>query len=417
MRIGIIGAGISGLGAASLLCPYHDVVVLEASDRIGGHSRTVDVSGHDGTIPIDTGFIVYNEKNYPLFTRLLAHLGIQTISSNMSFGVTVGNGWLEYGTDRLADIWAQKTNIFRWKFWQMLVDILRFNRQARMYLTANSSVTLGNCLDELQLGEWVRDNYLLAMGGAIWSTPLADILAFPAASFIRFFDNHGLLSVSDHPKWRTIWGGSRRYVDRLIAPFRDRIYTHWPVQSVRRSDVGWCIGDGNSGVIEVDAVVFACHAPTVVSVLDPRCTRQIGILSAFKTQANRAVLHRDSAVMPQRKRAWSSWVYSRGTRQAFPTSVSLSYWMNRLQSLPTSTDWFVTLNPNCIIIDEKIVDVTTFFHPIFDQAAVDMQSEISGIQGVDNLWFSGAYTGYGFHEDGLRSGVRVAQGLGVSLPW
>ena len=266
-KIAIIGTGISGLGAASLLHPYHDITIYEKNGYIGGHSRTVNVETPDGQVPVDTGFIVFNYRNYPLLTQLFSHLNVPVTQSDMSFGASINDGWLEYGSKHPLNLFAQKRNLFRPAFWGMIFDILKFNKQAKSYLDKDPSITLGQCLEELDLGTWFRDYFLLAMGGAIWSTPLSQMLLFPAHSFIRFFDNHGLLTINDHPQWYTVVGGSKEYVKRLIVPFENRIRLNTGIQSVVRAEDGVLVTDRHGAVERYDQVVFSCHADQVLTML------------------------------------------------------------------------------------------------------------------------------------------------------
>lgn len=416
-RIAIIGTGVSGLGAAYLLHRDHDITVFEQAGRCGGHSRTVNVDTPDGPEPVDTGFIVFNTRNYPHLTGLFSHLNIEAAPSSMSFGVTIDNGWLEYGAERLGGMFAQRRNLFRGRYLRMLRDILRFNREAKRYLTADPALTLGQCLEEMRLGPWFRDYYLLAMGGAIWSAPPEQMLAFPAQSFIRFFDNHGLLTVNDQPRWQTVRGGSRVYVERITQGFRDRIRLNCGVVSVTRSGDGVSLRDVHGETHHFDAVVMACHAPQALAMIDEPSQREAEILSAFRTQPNRAVLHGDTRFMPRRRAVWASWVYHSAERRDKSGQISLSYWMNNLQPLATSQPLFVTLNPAREPDPALVYYRHDFAHPVFDAAAIRAQAEMAEIQGKDRLWFAGAWLRHGFHEDGLLSAVNVARGFGVEPPW
>jgi predicted NAD/FAD-binding protein len=418
-KIAIIGTGISGLGAASLLHPHHDITVYEKNSYVGGHSRTVTVPGEAGDIPVDTGFIVFNNRNYPLLTRLFAHLEVPVARSDMSFGVSVAGGWLEYGTRTAGGLIAQKRNLIRPAFWRMLRDILTFNSKARTYLEADPDVTLGDCLDELGMGRWFRDYYLLAMGGAIWSTPVEDMLDFPAQSFIRFFDNHGLLTVNDHPEWSTVKGGSREYVRRLIAPFEKNIRLDCGVNAVQREEAGGgvIISDSREEMARYDEVVFACHADQALRLMADATGQERDILSAFRYQPNRAVLHGDTRFLPSRRAAWSSWVYLSDERADTSPAVSLSYWMNNLQPLPTDQTLIVTLNPGREPDPAQVYDDFLFDHPVFDAAALRAQKAMPTLQGRDRYRFCGAWLRYGFHEDALASAVAMAEDMGIQPSW
>jgi predicted NAD/FAD-binding protein len=416
-NIAIIGTGISGLGAAYLLHPHHAITVYEKGGYVGGHSRTMEVSTDDGVVPVDTGFIVFNYRNYPLLTGLFSHLQVPVSKSDMSFGVSIRNGWMEYGTQQLQYMFAQKRNLLRPAFWRMLSDIMRFNAKAKTYLESDPTLTLGECLDELGMGQWFRDYYLLAMGGAIWSTPLAQMLNFPAATLIRFFDNHGLLTVNDQPTWHTVAGGSREYVQRLSAGFADRIRLNCGVSKVVREQDGVRVIDVQGREQQYDEVVFACHADQALSMIVAPHTDEQRLLSAFSYQPNRVVLHRDSSFMPKRKKAWSSWVYLSEEYADQSPHVSLTYWMNNLQPLATRQPIFVMLNPSREPDSALVYDDHWFEHPVFDEAAIRAQAAFPAIQGKDRLWFCGAYQRYGFHEDGLASAVSMAQLMGITPPW
>ena len=416
-RIAIIGSGISGLGAASLLHPHHDIVVYEKNPYVGGHSRTVDVRTQDGIIPVDTGFIVFNNRNYPLLTRMFEHLQVPVVKSDMSFGASIQQGWLEYGTRHLHYMFAQRRNFFRPSYWRMIADILKFNKSAKSFLDRSPSITLGECLDELGTGRWFRDYFLLAMGGAIWSMPLEQMLKFPASTFIRFFDNHGLLTVNDQPQWHTVEGGSREYVTRLIDPFKDHIRLATGARHVIRNETHVAVIDEHGNKDLFHDVVFACHADQALSMIEQPSPAEQSILSAFRYQPNRVVLHSDISFMPKRKSAWASWVYLSDQQKDESPKVSLSYWMNNLQPLKTSQPLIVTLNPGREPRQDLVHDEYWFEHPVFDEAAIRHQSDIRHIQGQDRLWFCGAYQRYGFHEDGLGSAVAMAKLMGIEPTW
>lgn len=419
--IAIIGSGISGLGCAYLLHPSYDITVYEKNGTPGGHSRTVDVDTPEGLVPVDTGFIVFNRRNYPLLSALFDHLKVPIAKSDMSFGVSIRTSeqkaWLEYGTSHLFSLFAQKRNLARPAYWHMLSDILRFNREAKRYLDAPPGLSLGACLDEMGLGEWFKRYYLLAMGGAIWSTPLEQMLAFPAASFLRFFENHGLLTVRDQPQWHTVQGGSRSYVTRLTEGFKDRIALNRAVSRITRHDGYVSVTDQYGTETRYDQVILACHADQALALIDNPTPKEHAILKCFRTQPNRAVLHRDPRLMPRNRAAWSSWVYLSEEREDRSPSVSLTYWMNHLQPLATSTPLFVTLNPSREPDPALLYDEHWFAHPQFDAQAITAQASLAQLQGTDRLWFCGAWQRYGFHEDGLASAVTVATALGAPLPW
>lgn len=416
-RIAIIGTGISGMSAASILNPQHEITVYEKNDSIGGHSRTVNVTTSDGVVPVDTGFIVFNKRNYPLLTKLFLHYNVPIAKSDMSFGASIEGGWLEYGTQNLRNVLAQKRNLIKPQFWGMIRDILRFNKQAKGYLEKDPSISLADCLDALEMGDWYRKYFLLPMGACIWSTPLAQMLDFPASSFLRFFENHGLLSVNDRPQWYTVQGGSKEYVARLTAPFQERIKLNCGITKVERVAAGVMVCDTQGGSVLFDQVVFACHADQALSMLQNPTGDESRILSKFSYQTNRMVLHSDVSFMPKNKGAWSSWVYLSDAKTDDKPNVSLSYWMNNLQPLSTRIPMIVTLNPSREPVKELVHDETNFEHPLFDEAAIRAQAEIPTIQGINRLWFCGAYQRYGFHEDGLGSAVAMAKQMGVEPVW
>lgn len=404
------------MAAAYLLHNKHEITVFEKENYIGGHSRTIDVTVPEGSIAVDTGFIVFNYKNYPLLTGLFNHLDVPVVKSNMSFAASIDNGWLEYGTKSTAAMFAQKKNLVRPAFWQMIQDILHFNKHAKNYLDKDSEKTLGECMDELGMGEWFKHYFMLAIGGAIWSTGIKDMLNFPASSFIRFFDNHGLLSVNGQPQWHTVSGGSREYVNRLTAPFLDKIRLNSHVTSVRRGENGVEItANGQSETF--DQVIFACHTDQAISILDTPNQSETDILRAIDYTKNTIIVHSDESFMPKRKSAWASWVYLCEGREDQKDNVSLSYWMNSLQPLATKTPILVTLNPSRRPKEELIHNEHMFEHPLFNEAAMRAQQKIETMQGIDNIWYVGAWQRYGFHEDGMMSAVNVAKKLGAELPW
>ena len=409
-KIAVIGAGIAGLSAAWMLRDRHDVVLFEAEARPGGHADTQTVMVDGATINVDTGFIVYNTRNYPNLTALFAELGVETQASDMSFGVSLGGGRLEYGGGNLAQLFAQPANALRPRFWSMIRDLLRFYREAPKLLDSTGAETLGEYLDRNGYGIAFAEDHLLPMGAAIWSGSLSGMREFPARAFVRFFVNHGLLSLSDRPAWRTVTGGSRCYVARLVRDLPDMRLAR-PVQTVERGASGVTVTFAG-GQQDFDQVVFACHADQALALLAAPTAGETAVLGAFRFQDNVAVLHTDDRVMPKRKRAWSAWNYSDTTQDG---PVCLTYWMNQLQSLPGTIPILVTLNPAAA--PEGILRQITYRHPQFDTAALDAQKQLDTIQGRDRAWFAGAWTGWGFHEDGIASAVRIAAALGSAPVW
>ncbi len=417
MKIAVIGTGITGMAAAWLLHRDHEITVFEQNGYVGGHSNTVDAPGRDGAvIPVDTGFIVYNEVTYPNLVRLFAHLSVPTRPSNMSFAVSIDGGRLEYSGNNLATLFAQRRNLLRPAHYAMLRDILRFYKEAPSLLeTAGNDLSLGDYLADGRYGHGFIYDHLLPMGAAIWSASMQEILAFPARSFVRFFHNHGLMKVSDRPQWRTVTGGSRQYVERLTWGFADRIHRGRAAVSVRRDTTGAIVGDSSGTAERFDQVVIATHADQALAMLDDPSAEERRVLGAFRYTKNRAVLHADPTLMPRRKRAWAAWNYL--SNSTGDSDVSVTYWMNALQGIGPTTPLFVSLNP----LSEPAPDLThrsfDYDHPVFDGKAVAMQSDIGGIQGVQRTWFGGAYCGYGFHEDGLSAGLAIAEALGAQRPW
>lgn len=416
-NIGIIGTGISGLGIAYLLYPHHNIKIYEQNNYIGGHSRTIDVHTPDGKVGVDTGFIVFNKSNYPLLSSLFAHLNVPVEKSDMSFGASIDNGWLEYGTMNMKNIFVQKSNIFNLKFLGMIKDILKFNKNAYAYLECDPAITLKNCLEELQLGQWFQKYYLLAMGGAIWSTPISSMLEFPAKTFIRFFKNHGLLTMNNHPQWYTVKNGSREYIKCLTEKFSDNILLNRGVTKVVRNDDKVTVYDDKGHIEHYDEIIFACHADQVLKIIENPSQEELSILSNFTYQPNRIVVHSDTSFMPNRKGAWASWVYLSDNQDDHNSHISLSYWMNNLQALKTHTPIIATLNPTRDPLQNLIYDEYWFEHPVFDSGAIKSQEKINDIQGKNRFWFCGAYQRYGFHEDGLWSAVNIAEKMGIKPSW
>jgi uncharacterized protein len=415
-RIAIIGSGISGLGAAYLLNPHHEITVYERENRIGGHSRTVTVDYGGRRIDVDTGFIVFNERNYPHLTALFRQLDVPVQPSSMGFAATILNGWLEWGSQTFRGMFAQRRNVLRPAFYRLLRDVMRFNTLALATAEASPDLTLGGLIERLGLGKWFQQYYILPMGGAIWSCPPRSIMDFPAVTFTRFFANHGLLSVRGQPQWYTVSGGSQGYVDRLTRSFIDRIRTNCGAARLIRRDGRVELTDTQGRVEVYDHAILACHGDVAKSLLGDPSDAEDEILSAFRFQDNRAVLHRDRSVMPNRKEAWASWVY-RADGIDDERAISVSYWMNSLQGIDERYPLFVTLNPTMQIPADRIFDEHNFRHPIFDAPAIAAQGRMARIQGNRNTWFCGAYLRHGFHEDGLGSAVDVARRLGVEPPW
>ena len=408
-RIAVIGGGISGLATAYLMAPHHAVTLFETAPRLGGHARTV-MAGLNGDQPVDTGFIVFNYANYPHLTRMFQELDVPVAKSDMSFGASINNGKIEYGLRDLRAVMAQKRNLMRPGFLRMLRDIVRFNAKAEA-LAKDDSTTIGELMSDLQLGDWFQRYYLMPVCGAIWSTPPAEVRAFPARSLVQFFRNHALLSATGQHQWWTVDGGSIEYVSRLERYLRGRgvaIRTGTQVQSVERSETQVIIHSDAGPHEPFDQVVFACHSDQALRLLARPTLQERAALSAIRFQDNQMVLHRDTSQMPHRKAAWSSWVYKADTSKPEP-AIGVTYWMNKLQNIPASDPLFVSLNPSDPVPDQLIYDQKTFRHPVFDVAALAAQKQLMNLQGQNNTWFGGAYTRHGFHEDGFASAARIAR--------
>ncbi len=413
-RIAIVGGGISGMAAAYLLSKQHQVSLFEAEPRMGGHARTV-LAGKNGDQPVDTGFIVFNYVNYPHLTRMFQDLDVPVVKSDMSFGATIDNGAVEYGLRTPAALIGQRRNLARPSFYRMVRDIMRFNGNAER-LAGDDSTTIGELINEMQLGEWFRRYYLMPICGAIWSTPPEEIAHFPAGSLVRFFRNHALLSASGQHQWWTIKGGSTEYVHRLCNQLERQhvtIHSKSPVRAVERLSDGVSVKCEGSPALQFDDVVIACHSDDALKLLVNPTHAEQSALSDLRYQDNQMVLHRDETQMPHRKACWSSWVYKAEGIDQRP-AIGVTYWMNRLQNIPESDPLFVSLNPVSPVRDDAIYDAKTFRHPVFDRAALRAQQSIAQIQGDNNTWFAGAYLRHGFHEDGFASAVRVARALNAS---
>lgn len=416
-KIAVVGSGISGLSAAWLLSKNHDVVLFEKDDRLGGHSNTVSIEDQN----IDTGFIVYNTTNYPNLIAFFDELDVNTQDTDMSFSVSMNAGHIEYAGTSVSALFAQKSNLFKPSYWGMIRDIMRFYREAPDLLKMDDAefLTLGGYLQNGGYGRAFIENHLLPMGAAIWSTPAAEMLNYPAVTFVRFCQNHGLLKISDRPQWRTVTGGSRQYVSKIADMLGNRIRLNSAVSSIHPSDTGVIVECRDGHIQQFDDVVIAAHADQALSMLTSPTKMQEKLLGAFSYEKNLAVLHTDRDFMPKRKSAWASWNYL-GTSGANDSEDQLcvTYWMNRLQGLTSETDYFVTLNPAGTPAEGTVLRTFPYDHPLFDGKAIAAQSMLWNLQGKNNIWFCGSYFGYGFHEDGIQSGLAVAEALGGEMrPW
>ena len=423
LKIAVVGTGIAGMSAAWLLSQRHDVTVYEAADRLGGHTNTLDVPTHDGgSVPVDTGFIIYNELNYPNLVALFDHLGVETRRSDMSFAVSLDNGGLEYGSTNLKAVFAQRRNLLRPRFWSMLRDLQRFYKTAPLTVDeADQTITLGDYLARHGYGTAFKEDHLLPQASAIWSSDIEAIKDYPMASFTRFFANHGLLEIdiNARPQWRTVTGGSRAYIPALTAPYADRIRLNAGVKAIVRTGAGVVVQDMSGYAEPFDHVVIAAHAPQALTMLAEPTAAEREVLGDIRYTPNTAMLHTDVSLMPRRRAAWSAWNYVGHTGGR----GEVTYWMNLLQGLTGPEQYMVSLNPppagsKGAPKPETVISTQHYEHPVFDVAAGLAQRRLWSLQGARNTWFCGAYFGSGFHEDGLQAGLAVAEALGgVKRPW
>ncbi|MET0076708.1 MAG: FAD-dependent oxidoreductase [Candidatus Thiodiazotropha lotti] len=418
-RIGIVGSGIAGLSAAWLLKNRYQVDLYEQNDYVGGHTHTIEVLEGSGMIPIDTGFIVYNEPNYPLLTALLDYLDVETQNNDMSFAVSIDSGSLEYAGDNLKKLFAQRQNLFDFQFLSMIKEIVRFNNQCQNHLhQGDYSISLGDFLDLNGYNHQFRYNYLLPMAAAIWSCPTSTMLSFPFSSFAQFFKNHGLVKLKNRPQWKTLVGGSWQYVKVMANSLGSRIKINQSVTSVRRTSSGVEITTKSGHKESYDALIIASHADQAVALIENPNPLEADCLGKFRYQDNTVYLHTDRGLMPRLRDVWSSWNYIADDElETQERAVSVSYWMNRLQRLKAEKDYFVSLNPLQPPQEEQLIEKMVYQHPVFDHGAMWAQQQLNEIQGKHRIWYCGSYLGYGFHEDALRSSVEVAASLGVEVPW
>ncbi|MEM7214209.1 MAG: FAD-dependent oxidoreductase [Pseudomonadota bacterium] len=418
MKIAVIGSGIAGSSAAWALSNTHDVTVFEKEQRLGGHSATVDVEHKGETIPVDTGFIVYNELNYPLLTRLFEYLDVDTEASKMTFSVSLEDGKLEWCGSKLKGVFAQPSNLLSPGFLQMLRDIFRFNKRARKDLQSGAlcGLTISDYLHKAGFSQRLKNDYLVPMTSAIWSTPTTKMMEFPAESLIRFMKNHSLIQ-KNRPVWRTVSGGSRNYVSALSKDTFANFKTGTGVKSAVRTANGIMICDENDVVERFDQVVMATHSDQTLTMLADANPLEQEILGGIKYTSNDVWLHQDVALMPKRRNAWASWNYMGTESVNDERDVSVTYWMNQLQNIRHDCPLFVTLNPIREPKTELTLDRFQYSHPLFDASAINAQARLHEIQGKNGIWFCGAWCGYGFHEDGLKSGLDVARQLGGAIPW
>jgi uncharacterized protein len=410
MRIAIIGAGVSGLVCAHMLHSEHELVVFEASDRAGGHANTVRVETEAGVYHLDTGFIVFNDRNYPNFERLLNELDVETQASPMSFGVSDG-GDFEYNGASPSGLFASRSQIVRPSFHRMIADLVRFNRAARELLASQENPSLR---DWLAVGGYSRvfvERLIVPQAAAVWSADPAQMWSFPARFLVEFFDNHGMLGFRERPRWRTITGGSRRYVEALTRPWRDRLRLSTPVTEIARHPDHVTVTSRESEPESFDAVVIATHSDQALALLSDPSERERELLGAIPYQCNEAVLHTDRSLLPRRRRAWASWNYH--LDECAMARCTVTYHMNRLQSLRADREFCVTLNRTAAIDPERIIRTIPYAHPVYTPAGVAAQSRHQEISGRNRTHYCGAYWGWGFHEDGVKSALRVVREIGA----
>ena len=416
-RIAVVGSGIAGLSAAWLLSKRLQVTLYEADDRIGGHSHTVTVEDTGTPTAVDTGFIVFNEDNYPNLTALFEHLSVPTQPAYMSFAVSIDDGALEYSSHGVSALFAQKRNYASPKFWRMIGDLLRFQKQAPKDLPEleRSGETLDSYLTRSGYGPLFRDAHLLPQAAAIWSCTLNQMTDYPAAAFVRFYMNHNLLKYDLRPTWRTVTGGSREYVSRLLADFGGTVVTNAGIESVVRGRDEAALRFSDGRFERFDAVVLATHSDQALRLLEAPSADERDLLGAIGYRPNRAVLHRDTRLMPKRRKAWAAWTHLGFSERAGEGGGT--YWMNELQSLK-GPPLFVSLNPALEPAPETVLGEWDYEHPVFNGAALAAQKDLWSLQGQRNVWFCGAWFGSGFHEDGIQSGLAVAEQLGgMRRPW
>ncbi|PUB17602.1 NAD(P)/FAD-dependent oxidoreductase [Yoonia sediminilitoris] len=413
-KVAVVGAGISGMGAAHALAPNHHVVLFEAEKRLGGHART-RMAGPNRDQCVDTGFIVFNYANYPSLTALFDELKVPVTKSNMSFGASFGGGRMEYALTSLDALFAQRRNAANPKFLRMVRDIFKFNAKG-LAASADESLTIRELLAKLNLSDYFRDHYLLPFSGAIWSTPKEKILDFPAYALMKFFDNHALLGATGQHQWYTVDGGSQEYVTRLGADMFKRgvdMRLGSAINAVRRTPAGVEVKAESGEWEKFDEVVFATHSDVTLRLLSDATAAEKAMLGAVRYQPNKIVLHSDTAIMPKRRQVWSSWIYTEDSNH-MGGEIDLTYWMNSLQPWLKADDMMVTLNSNRSIREDLIWDEVTLDHPVYDLAALAAQKTAASMNGSNRTWFCGAWMKNGFHEDGLSSALDVVHALNAN---
>jgi uncharacterized protein len=419
VRIAVVGAGIAGLGSAWLLSSTHSVDVFEKDDRLGGHAHTVDIQVDSSDLAVDTGFMVFNHRTYPHLVGMFRTLGVGEKDSNMSFGMHCGADDMEWSSNNVTTLFSQSRNAFRPELWSMLLDVARLSFSAKRLLADDTleNVTLAELLERDGYGDSFIQWYLIPMAAAIWSMPPDRILEFPAATFLRFCDNHGLLHITGKPHWKTVLGGSRTYVQKLRQGISGQIHTGVPVVKVTRGAerVTVELADGSSR--DYDHLVLGTHSDTSLALLSDPTPTESEILGSIPYTPNLALLHTDRSLLPLNERVWASWNYNSEACALGAGDMSVTYWLNRLQRLPVETPVLVTINPRREVAEQLVLDRLHYSHPNFDSRAIAAQRRLPEIQGANRTWFCGAWQRYGFHEDGLLSAVNLAAGFGITPPW
>ena len=414
MKIGVIGSGVSGLVSALTLQEKFEVSLFEKNSKLGGHSNTVTIEQENKKYSVETGFIVLNDKNYPIFTSLLKHLNIGVNNSSMSFSVSVDKGQFEYSSSYIG-LLGQTKNIIDPKYWGMLRDINYFYTNAlKDVKDSPDNETLGQFLERFNYSNKFIDYHLVPMTASIWSCPTKSILNFPIKSLLVFFENHKLLNIYNRPKWSTVNKGSREYVKKIQSLLKGKIYTNAKVNKISKSKEGIRV-HYQDGIKTFDKVILACHADQSSEILIENFSEEANLLKDFKYQKNTSILHSDINFMPKRKSVWSSWNYITETGNS--GNLSITYWMNELQGINSSKPILLSLNPKILPNPDLIYGQYSYSHPILDNNAINIQKKLSSIQGKNNLWFCGAWTGFGFHEDGVKSAVEIANSHNIDLPW
>ena len=413
MRIAVIGSGISGMAAAYYLSRKHEVSLFEKDARVGGHTHTVEVESSRGPLPVDTGFIVHNDRNYPNLQRLFRELNVETAPSDMSFAVHNPSTGFQYSSRGLRGYFARRSNLLRPGHYTLLREILRFNRTAPRLITQPGAdkMKLRDFLAEARFHDVFIERYLYPMASAVWSMSLEAMHSFPAHTLIRFFDHHGMLGINTHPNWFVLRGGSRSYLAPITAPYRQRVFSGTDIRAVARSEAGVTLKFAQRPEQRFDQVVFACHGNQVLPLLESPTDSERDVLGGFQTTPNDVVLHTDSRLLPARQNARASWNYCLTPESK--SGATVTYHMNRLQSLPVKEDYCVSLNANGAIASEKVLRRFVYYHPLYTRESVTSGERWNEISGCNRTHFCGAYWYYGFHEDGLNSALRVARAMGV----